>query len=468
MSAATPDSAAAANARDLSRLVSSVFERWRTEGIAFVVLRNYENLPHETGNDIDVLVAPEQLKQAERALGQTAAAVGYRLHNRAEFSPVSLFFFHAGSHEQIQFDLFTKLVWRGLALISARDVLERRHGRGNFFIPDAADEAVINLLTRLVYQGYVKEKYRPGIAATLATDSARVCARLEHTFGAKLAERVVAAATAGDWTEVERLGGALRWQLMVRQICFSPVRTLAAWGHDFWRLTKRLFRLPGITVVLVGADGCGKSTVAEKMVVALRGTFHENKSLRVHWKPAVFLRKRRQERPPSTDPHGQPPRGAFPSVLLLVYHWTEFLAGYWLQLRPVLFRNGLVLVDRYHYDFVVDPRRFRLAACPGLARFLFGLLPAPDLIFVLDAPAEVLQTRKREVPLAETARQREAYRREVGPRPNARVVDVTQPADKVAAEVVGHTLAYMATREQRRRGNDPAPAPLMSSSSPKA
>ena len=39
----------------------------------------------------------------------------------------------------------------------------------------------------------------------------------------------------------------------------------------------------------------------------------------------------------------------------------------------------MVLVERYHYDFVVDPRRYRLRGVSGLARLLFRLLPAPDL-----------------------------------------------------------------------------------------
>jgi thymidylate kinase len=220
------------------------------------------------------------------------------------------------------------------------------------------------------------------------------------------------------------------------------------------RLAGRFLQPPGITVILAGADGCGKSTAAEKLVESLRGTFHPNKSLRVHWKPAVFLRKRRAARPPTTDPHGKPPRGVPASVALLFYHWTEFLIGCWTQFQPVLFRNGLVLVDRYHFDFVVDPRRFRLAALPRLARTLFRLLPSPDLVFLLDAPPEVLQSRKREVPVGETARQREAYRSEIGRLPNARIVDAAQPPEAVGAELVRATLDYMAARQVRRGAAD--------------
>lgn len=446
----TVSSTAPSNPRDLGAFVTEVFRQWRAESIPFVILRNYENLPQETGNDIDVLVAPGEIRRAEAVLVRVAKSIGYRLHNRAEFSPVSLFFFHPESRQQLQFDLFPKLAWRGFEFIASAGILERRVARGDFFIPDPADEAIVNLLTRLLYHGYVKEKYRPAIIAQLETKAAIIAQRLGETFGGRGASELIRLASGGDWDGVGQMGSCLRWQLMLRGTVFHPLRTLGALLKDGVRLLGRFIHPPGITVVLVGADGCGKSTVAERLVEALRGTFHENKSLRVHWKPAVFLRKRRANRLPTSDPHGQSPRGRLRSGLLLVYHWVEFFLGYWLQLRPVLFRNGLVLVDRYHYDFVVDPKRFRLQSLPALARGLFRFLPAPDLVFLLEAPAAVLQNRKREVPMAETARQCEVYRAEMERLSYAQILDATKPVEAVAQEVIVRILNHMAARQNAR------------------
>ena len=72
--------------QEISRLVTAVFGAWQKAGIRFLVLRNYEALPHFTANDIDVLVAPAQLRAAEAALLAAARAAGFRLHNRGEFA----------------------------------------------------------------------------------------------------------------------------------------------------------------------------------------------------------------------------------------------------------------------------------------------------------------------------------------------------------------------------------------------
>lgn len=165
----------------------------------------------------------------------------------------------------------------------------------------------------------------------------------------------------------------------------------------------------------------------------------------------VLPLRRRAERKPTTDPHAQPPRGRMASFLVLVAHWLEYLVGESIHFRPVLFRNGLVLMDRYHYDFAVDPRRYRLQVSPELVQSLFRWLPSPDLVLVLDAPTEVLRARKQEVPEPETHRQREAYRALAERLPNAKIVNCAQPLETVVREATGYVLQYLAARQARCR-----------------
>jgi thymidylate kinase len=54
---------------------------------------------------------------------------------------------------------------------------------------------------------------------------------------------------------------------------------------------------------------------------------------------------------------------------------------------------------------------------------------------LLNAPAEVLQARKQEVPLEETARQCIAYLDFVRNQRKYAIVDASQPLDKVIADV---------------------------------
>jgi thymidylate kinase len=217
------------------------------------------------------------------------------------------------------------------------------------------------------------------------------------------------------------------------------------------RLAGRWLRPPGLVVVLCGADGCGKSTAAEKLIERLGTTFSPLKGRHYHWKPPVFSTRRRAARGPVSDPHGQPPRNALVSLLYLKFHWLEFFIGAFTAIRPATFKGGLVLIDRFYYDFFVDPRRYRLRLPQWVVRLGYRLLPKPDLVFLLDAPPEVLQARKQEVPFEETSRQRTVYRELIQSLPGGRIIDAAQPADKVAADLQKAVLEFLAQRAGQRK-----------------
>ena len=275
---------------------------------------------------------------------------------------------------------------------------------------------------------------------------------LARTYGPAHAEFLVKAAAQEKWIAIEAATGSLRRALVLRQLTRHPWRTFKSLLADSRRLAGRLLRPPGVTVVLCGADGSGKSTAARAVIEGLGVTFSPQKVHHFHWKPPLFSARRQAARGPTTDPHALPARNPVVSLCYFAFHWLEFALGSHLRLRPLTFRGGLVLIDRYYYDFLVDQRRYRLSVPRTIVRLGHVFLKKPDLVVLLDAPAEVLQARKQEVPLPETERQRRAYRELVQALPNGRLVDATQPPEKVGADINRAILEFMAQRTVKRWG----------------
>ncbi|PYJ06662.1 MAG: hypothetical protein DME25_06140, partial [Verrucomicrobia bacterium] len=415
---------------EISVLVTAVFGAWRAAGVRFLVLRNYEGLPEFTTNDIDVLVAPAQLPQAERALLAAAEQAGFRLHNRAEFATLAFYFSSRQSNAQAHFDLFTALKWRGFDFLDCEDFLEQRRERGLFAVPHPAHEAATNLLASMIFTGRVKEKYKASVGAAFRAEPGAATALLARTYGQAHASFLAEAGAQEQWEAIESRTGELRRALILRQAAARPVRTLKSLLADAARLAKRFLRPPGLSVVLCGADGSGKSTAAAAVIEGLSGTFSPLKGCHFHWKPALF--SARSDRRPADTPHGQPERNPLLSLLYFGFHWLEFFIGSRLRIRPVTFRGGLALIERYYYDFFVDQRRYRLRLPEWIIRLGGVAVKKPDLVILLDAPAPVLQSRKQEVPLAETERQCSAYRALVSRLPNGRTITAAQPPEKVA------------------------------------
>jgi thymidylate kinase len=200
-------------------------------------------------------------------------------------------------------------------------------------------------------------------------------------------------------------------------------------------------------LVFFGPDGCGKTSVADGLKRALQVTFPPEKVLHCHWKP---VRPKGESSVPTEDPHGKPSRSRFQSLIFFVYHYLPFIWGWWLHVKPVLCKSGLVIIDRYYYDFFVDLRRYRLNLPQWVVKLGFVFVKKPDLVFCLDADPEVLQARKTEVSFEECTRQREAYRALAEKLPNGYVIDASQPLENVVRDVQSIVLKTMAERTAKR------------------
>jgi len=187
----------------------------------------------------------------------------------------------------------------------------------------------------------------------------------------------------------------------------------------------------GVWIALLGPDGAGKSAVIERLESDLAGTFGSVR--RFHLRP--HFGRRDPDGPPVLDPHAREARGVLGSLAKLGLWWADCAAGYVLAVRPTLRRRGLVVFDRYVDDLQVDPRRYRFRGPMALARLVARWSPRPDVVVVLDAPEEVLRSRKLEVTVEETSRQRHGYRALAARLPEAVVVDASRKLDDVVGEI---------------------------------
>jgi thymidylate kinase len=85
-----------------------------------------------------------------------------------------------------------------------------------------------------------------------------------------------------------------------------------------------------------------------------------------------------------------------------------------------------------------------------LARSVGWLVPKPDLLFVLDAPEQVILSRKQEVLPQEVLSQRRLYLQFASSFCHSRVIDSTAPLARVVEEAGGAVCEYLAQRFEHR------------------
>jgi len=148
-------------------------------------------------------------------------------------------------------------------------------------------------------------------------------------------------------------------------------------------------------------------------------------------KPRIVIQRRGEPVTIVVDPHGKPPRSALLSLAkILVWLIEEWYAHFFQDDKETP-----LICDRYYHDLLIDPKRYRYGGPRWAAKLVGKLIPKPGLWVLLDAPAQVLQARKQEVPLEETARQCLAYLTFVRKQRNYVIIDASQSLDRVIADV---------------------------------
>ena len=198
-------------------------------------------------------------------------------------------------------------------------------------------------------------------------------------------------------------------------------------------------------IVILGPDGAGKSSVIHGLLDIFS---HEGYVIKVrHLKPFLFIPQRGEPSAIVVDPHGRPPRSSLFSVAkIIVWLFEEWYVNCFQD------RNETLLIcDRYYHDLLIDPKRYRYGGPPWVAKMVGWLIPQPKLWVLLDAPAQVLQARKHEVPLNETARQRLAYLAFVRDHRNYVIIDASQSLDNVIADAERAIIEAVSESKSNRR-----------------
>jgi energy-coupling factor transporter ATP-binding protein EcfA2 len=149
----------------------------------------------------------------------------------------------------------------------------------------------------------------------------------------------------------------------------------------------------GVFVVVVGPDGCGKTTLARALVRADRGPTGY-----FHFRPAgsghLAVAPDDVDQPqPKTGPGGSVALGWVRIAVAVVRFWY----GYLRTVRPALVRDALVVGDRWCYGYLVQPTPLGFHGPTWLARLAVQIMPRPDLVVNLHAPPTVIHGRKQEL-----------------------------------------------------------------------
>jgi thymidylate kinase len=301
------------------------------------------------------------------------------------------------------------------------------------------------LINRVIKRN-LREKHQRDLHELYSQDQSGCREEIRRFWGDADTKDIVRCMEERDWDGLKALLPRLRAEVVLRRLVRQPLSAAFSLVMNSARRAYRFLRPNyGLHAVFLGPDGVGKSTVidivAKEIAPAFMGMGYQT------FAPSILPKK---FQPDKKLPHELPPR-SLPASLLKACWWLVcYTVGYLFTVHTVRGRAGIVLCHRYLMDAIVDPKRYRYSGPIWLLKAIRFVTPKPDMVILLDAPAEVIQKRKQEVPLEETARQREDFRAVVEGHRNSHIVDASQPLAHTVEDVNDKIIAHLRSRLARR------------------
>jgi thymidylate kinase len=415
--------------------------------VRYCVLHSWSQLPRELSNDLDLAIHPRDKSRifpVFEALRQKGYCC-FQCLNHSKNGQFFVFFWVEGTTSKTAaVDIVFDHRRSGRVLSASEEIVAERRRRGEFWIASPRTEFAY-LLAKKAWKGGASVQQSVRLRMLVEEIGTAEAERLAaEIFPPAWKKRAVQACLNGSITR--DLAGA-RSKFWTTAWSRHPLTLTAYLAAEGRRVAQRWMAPTGVCVAILGPDGVGKSTIISGLRDALRLGFWGRHRL-FHWRPQFLFRKK--DTGINTAPHGKPPRGVLMSMAYLSAFFLDHWAGYFLSIRRLLARSNFVVFDRYFHDVLVDPRRYRYGGPRWFARLLSRLAPEPDLAILVDAPSDLILSRKNELPLDELERQRRAYALLQFRRTPKRLVNTEQGVEAAVQAASAAVTEFMRERLNQR------------------
>jgi len=365
----------------------------------YAVLRGYEELPEKfAGHDIDIIVDKKQFSNIKRSLSSLINDYNFKIimiNESDRFVTIVIAVRIESKIEYLYLDFFFNFSLFGIVFRSGLDVLKEKKFNGRVYHVSVVDEFLEKYLNTCLLGESYPEKYSHVFDSAQDEHIDKLTITLSSVFNSRFSK-------VKDISTVSRK--KLLFTALVSSLRRAPIEQFNS-SLCFLYLYIRCWLKPnGFSFSLTGPDGSGKTTVLNSVEGSLANIFREVNLF--HFRPSVIPRiaevlknigLKREVDVDYSKPHRGGEVGKISSFVRLSYYVFDYIVGYFLVVRPALFKRHVVIFDRYFTDVMSDSLRSRIGINYKIIFLFRKIVPKMNYnFFIFVEPQEILN-RKQEL-----------------------------------------------------------------------
>ena len=381
--------------------------------IGYALLHPGDDALPDVSSDIDIILDSKPADSIEPALAKLNEELGTTWTQSLHYDVPQGYYYVVqvpckSGYAYLQLDCLYDPTGTNRYHLTSQFLLDDRvFDSGYFRVAETAE--TLYLLIKRSLKGNASKKNVCTLAKCVSESSETLEPLIRKWLGRQLSEKIINLCNNDKTSELAELLNSSSSKIEANFALHNPVKYFSKRFTTATRQIRRFFKPTGLFIVLIGPDGCGKSTISDNvrnnMERCFRGVW------RFHWRPKLLPKLGRNttqntessssEKTPPAPP--APPEkskyNTFISLIRFTYYLADFIAGYWLIIYPKKARTTLIVGERYFADILVHPARYGFSLPAWVLRLSTYLVPKPDAIILLHGDPQKIHDRKPELPV---------------------------------------------------------------------